>query len=56
MSNISIYSRIYSKRKACDTDNLSPFEADRTSEINHMDSIDQINQKKMPLVAIVEPN
>ena len=41
--------------KAYDSYELVLFEADGTTKISAMDSIDQLNGKKMPLVAVVEP-
>ena len=41
--------------KAYDSYELVLFEADGTTKISAMDSIDQLNEKKMPLVAVVEP-
>ena len=38
-----------------DAAELVLFEADGTTKINPMDSIDKLNDKKMPLVAVVEP-
>ena len=41
--------------KAYDVAELVLFEADGITKISTMDSIDQLNGKKMPLVAVVEP-
>ena len=41
--------------KQYDVAELVLFEADGTTKISAMDSIDQLNGKKMPLVAVVEP-
>jgi len=43
------------KLKAYDSYELVLFEADGTTKISAMDSIDQLNGKKKPLVAVVEP-
>jgi len=41
--------------KAYDSYEIVLFEADGTTKISAMDSIDQLNEKKMPLVVAVEP-
>ena len=41
--------------KAYDSYELVLFEADGTTKISAMDSIDKLEGKKMPLVAVVEP-
>ena len=51
----SIKVKFSRKLKAYDSYELVLFEADGTTKISAMDSIDQLNEKKMPLVAVVEP-
>jgi hypothetical protein len=51
----SIKVKFSRKLKAYDSYELVLFEADGTTKISAMDSIDQLNENKMPLVAVVEP-
>jgi hypothetical protein len=51
----SIKGKFSRKLKAYDPSEIALFEADGTTKISAMDSIDQLNEKKMPLVAFVEP-
>ena len=51
----SIKVKFSRKLKAYDSYELVLFEADGTTKISAMDSIDQLDEKKMPLVAVVEP-
>lgn len=51
----SIKVKFSRKLKAYDSYELVLFEADGTTKISAMDSIDQLNGKKMPLVAVLEP-
>ncbi len=51
----SIKTKFPRKLEAYDSYDLSLFEADGTTKISAMDSIETLTDKKMPLVAVVEP-
>lgn len=51
----SIKAKFSRKLKAYDSYELILFETDGTTKISAMDSIDQLNEEKMPFYAVVEP-